>query len=183
MEIEDERNAPVIAFLKANAGKKEGRREALQRPWQRLGDWAFGRDREMDSPPPEVVTEGFQNIHGTHPEVVERILQLSAGVPGCCRATVCGSPALVHPETGVILAFGAGTVYYLRLPPALAPQAVQAGALLRYKWSFGGEMDVRAELGDEWVGGRWLKPEPAWCAAAYDYFSGGAGGHRDGVTG
>ena len=122
----------MIAFLRANTGRQRSR-------------------------PPEVVADGFENLHGTDPGVVERILQLSAGVRGGRCAAVYGSPALVQPETGGIFAFGAGTFYCLRLPPALVSQAVQAGALLRYKWSFGGEMDVRVELVDEWVGGRWLE--------------------------
>ena len=102
-----------------------------------------------------------------HPDIVERIWQLAAAIAPDCRAIVYGAPALVHPETGVIFVFGTGTVYFLRLPAALAAEAIKAGAFTNHKWSFGGGMDIRQELGEEWIGGRWLQNEPAWCAGAY----------------
>jgi hypothetical protein len=99
--------------------------------------------------------------------MIERIWQLGAAMPQDCRAIVYGAPALVHPQTGAIFVFGTGTVYFLRLPATLATEAIKAGAFTNHKWSFGGGMDIRQELGEEWIGGRWLQKEPKWCLEAY----------------
>ena len=53
---------------------------------------------------------------GSHPDVVERIWdQIGSALPMDCRCLVYGSPALVHPTSGIIFVFSSGTVYYLRL--------------------------------------------------------------------
>jgi hypothetical protein len=52
----------------------------------------------------------------------------------------------------------------------LAEEAVKAGAFTMLRFTFGGEMDIRRELGNEWVGGRWLQKESVWCIEAYREF-------------
>jgi hypothetical protein len=152
MGIDCSENASVIAYL-ANIRKRQLRQEAT-----RLYDPPpFGRPDECA-------------ISTTHPDIISRVWQLGAKMPSDCRAVVYGCPALVHPRTNVIFVFGGGTAYDLRLPQALADQAVSAGAFTHHKWASGGEINIRAELGEEWVGGRWLEREPQWCLAAYNHF-------------
>lgn len=43
---------------------------------------------------------------GAHPDVVQRLWnQLGKGSPAESRALLFGTPALVHPESGIVLAF------------------------------------------------------------------------------
>jgi hypothetical protein len=165
LEIENAANAAVIAFLKAGIRKAQLVEELAKSPMEKLRRRLFGEKvRGYDPAPladPDIVKPQV------HPDIIERIWQLGAAMPQDCRAVVYGAPSLVHPQTGVIFVFGAGTVYFLRLPVALAAEAIKAGAFTNHKWSFGGGMDIRQELGEEWIGGRWLQDEPAWCSRAY----------------
>jgi hypothetical protein len=165
VEIENAANASVIAFLKAGIRRAQLSEEAANpvRAKLRLGLLEEKR-RVYDPPPladPDIV--GAQ----VHPDMIERIWQLGAAMPQDCRAIVYGAPALVHPQTGAIFVFGTGTVYFLRLPATLAAEAIKAGAFTNHKWSFGGGLDIPQELGEEWIGGRWLQKEPTWCLEAY----------------
>ena len=165
LEIENTANAAVIAFLKAGIRKAQQFEEAAKSPVEELRRRLFGeRIRVYDPAPladPDIVQPQI------HPDIIERIWQLGAVIPQDCRAIVYGAPALIHPQTGIIFVFGTGTVYFLRLPAAFAAEAIKAGAFTNHRWSFGGGMDILQELGDEWVGGRWLQNEPAWCSGAY----------------
>ena len=54
---------------------------------------------------------------GSHPDVVERLWgEIGTALPTDCRCLVHGTPALVHPTAGVVLAFSMGTGYFVRLP-------------------------------------------------------------------
>ena len=58
---------------------------------------------------------------GSHPDVVERIWNELGTVFGQdSNQIVCGSPALVHPMSGVVLAIAWGTRYVLRLSEGMA---------------------------------------------------------------
>ena len=149
VEIENAANASVIAFLKTGIRKAQLSEEKM---------------RVYD--PPALAAPDIAHSQ-IHPDIIERIWRLAAVMPKDCRASVYGAPALVHPETGVIFAFGTGTAYFLRLPAAAAAEAIKAGAFTNHRWSFGGDMDIRQQLGEEWIGGRWLQNEPAWCLWAY----------------
>ncbi len=49
---------------------------------------------------------------GTHPDVLERLWnQIGKKLPVDSRAVVFGNPALVHPDSGIVLAFALGTEY------------------------------------------------------------------------
>lgn len=109
---------------------------------------------------------------GCHPEIVERIWdQIGVVLPADCRCLVHGTPALVHPTSGVILAMGMGTQYGLRLPGGLGAEAIQAGAHIVTRWSGGTETRIREHYGEDWVFGAWLSGEPGWCQSAYGLFS------------
>jgi len=165
LEIENAANASVIAFLKAVIRRAQLSEDAANPLLPELGCGLFVEKRPVYDPPPLAHPDIV--CAQVHPDTIERIWQLGAAMPQDCRAIVYGAPALVHPQTGAIFVFGIGTVYFLRLPATLATEAMKAGAFTSHKWSFGGGMDIRQELGEEWIGGRWLKKEPSWCREAY----------------
>jgi hypothetical protein len=111
---------------------------------------------------------GVYLYSGSHPDVVERVWdQLGQAVDPDSRVIVCGTPALVHPGSGVILAFALGTQYCLRLPPELIQAAIQAGVRTRMVWSKNHATDAQQEFGEDWIFGRFLKDELDWCREAY----------------
>jgi len=104
---------------------------------------------------------------GSHPEVVERVWdQLGRGMPPESRVILCGTPALVDPTTGLILAVGYGTSYALRLPEGALPAALRAGCATTHRWGDGTVTDLSRQFGPDWVFGRWAEAEEAWCRAA-----------------
>lgn len=106
---------------------------------------------------------------GSHPDIVERVWDvLGTSLPEDCRCLVYGTPALVHPKTGIILAFCNGTTYCIRLTDALVQKALQAGAKTYQKWTSGGDMDTFRDLGSDWVFGWWLDGEINWCKEVYE---------------
>jgi hypothetical protein len=101
---------------------------------------------------------------GSHPEIVERVWdQLGRALPSSSRRILCGTPVLVHPETGVVLAVCYGISYCLRLPDGALPAALQAGCETTHRWGDGKVTDLSAEFGANWVFGRWAKDEEQWC--------------------
>ena len=122
--------------------------------------------------PPDGVAQPYLRC-GCHPEVVERIWdRLGAATPLDCRCILGGTPALVHPTTGVILATGYGTAYCVRVPLEHLADALRGGAKTSQRWAGGTETDIRDEYGDDWVFGGWSERETVWVRAAYDQFSG-----------
>jgi hypothetical protein len=106
------------------------------------------------------------NWCGSHPEIVERVWdQLGHGLPPNCRVILCGTPVLVEPTTGVILAVSFGTSYCLRLPEGALPAALKAGCKTSRRWTGGTFTDVSTLFGLDWVFGCWAKDEVAWCRA------------------
>ena len=105
---------------------------------------------------------------GCHPEIVDRLWdQIGAALPVDCRCLIYGTPALVHPASGVILAAGIGTQYALCLTGALAAEAILAGAKTVTVWADGSRLDVQETLGTDWVFGAWLDSEIVWCRTVY----------------
>ena len=111
---------------------------------------------------------GYMNC-GCHPEIVERVWdQIGPAMPVNCRCMLYGTPALVAPQSGIVLAVAWGTKYILHLRDETVPLAVKAGAKTMTKWTFGGYMDLTKEFGMNWVFGCWSKEEPEWCRAMYE---------------
>src|SRR5689334_19926610 len=92
---------------------------------------------------------------GSHPDVVAHVWDVIGGVlPADAAVRICGSPALVHPPTGAVLALAYGTTYALRLLPKHLTLAKQAGASSVTKWSGGQITDLALDFGPDWVFGR-----------------------------
>ncbi len=116
-------------------------------------------------------------IHGTHPDLVERLWdQLGKLLPEDCHAVVYGTPVLVRPATGIIFSFAGGThTYAFRLPPELREPAIKAGAKTVYHYRAYPELNIEAytfdlaDIGDEWVFCGWLKGEEEWMRVAYAF--------------
>jgi hypothetical protein len=111
---------------------------------------------------------------GSHPDVVERVWDIiGTSLPEDCRCLIYGTPALVHPIAGIILAFCNGTSYCVRLPKSLLiDDALKAGAKTYQKWSSGGDMDTLRDLGSDWVFGGWLEVEMSWYNELYKELTG-----------
>lgn len=106
---------------------------------------------------------------GCHPEIVERLWdQIGPALPSDCRCLVYGTPALVVPPSGIILAIGMGTQYGLRLPGAPGQMALEAGARTTTTWGVNRVMDIQESLGPDWLFGCWKSDELVWCNQAYD---------------
>ena len=100
---------------------------------------------------------------GSHPDVVERIWEeLGRRLPVDCRAILFGSPALIEPASGVLIAKAFGTTYVMRLCTADVEAALSMGCTTTREWSDGQRTDLRNELGSDWVFGNWLDQESEW---------------------
>lgn len=107
----------------------------------------------------------------THPDVLDYVWKtLGSKLPAECRRFVHGVACLVHDRSGIVLAFGWGTAYSLRLPPAELEEARQSGAAAAKTWSGGSVTDLAADLGPDWLWGSHSDREPVWVAAAYEAF-------------
>jgi hypothetical protein len=130
----------------------------------------FGRVAPLVDVPGRVPDPYYQA--GCHPDVVERLWDvLGAGLTRKCRRLVCGTPALVHPKTGVVFGLGLGTQYGLRLPGELAGEAVRRGARTTVRWAGGGELETTRDLGADWVLGGYFSEEVGWMQQAFAVFS------------
>jgi hypothetical protein len=105
---------------------------------------------------------------GSHPDAVERVWDQLGGPFGkdACQI-VHGTPSLVHPTTGIIIAVSLGTAYALRLPQELRAEAEEAGLATRIRWSDGRTTDLEVEIGAGWYFGRWHERELEWMRIAY----------------
>jgi len=110
----------------------------------------------------------------THPDVLEHLWkQLSASLPEESRRWVYGVPAVVQEAGGVVLAFGWGTAYALRLAAPELEEARAAGLSSVTTWSGGRSTDLAGDLGPDWVWGRFKAAEPGWLAASHRAFGPG----------
>ncbi len=135
------------------------------RPLRYLAHGRSAADATFGPPPSDVDRRHL----GTHPDVVDRLWDaLNAALPSDCRWLVFDSPALVHPESGVILAAAVGTQYALRLVASDAAMAVEAGAeLVHHFRTVDTTLDLPATFGPGWVFGRFDDREPEWLLASY----------------
>jgi hypothetical protein len=133
---------------------------------------SLGRRKKTAQPiqPPDSVADPYMRC-GSHPDIVERVWgPLMRGLPAACRCILYGTPALVHPLSGVVLAVAYGTEYCLRLPDGAVAEALQAGACTSTTWTDGGSTNIRHRFGPDWVFGTFLPQEAAWCRAVYQHF-------------
>jgi hypothetical protein len=92
-------------------------------------------------------------------------------LPENCRCLVYGTPSLVHPGAGVVLAVCYGTQYCLRIPADRLNEAIAAGLTTSTRWSYGTETDLAAEFGPDWVFGHYHGDERHWLRAAYGSYT------------
>ena len=123
---------------------------------------------ENPSCSPESVGQPYLRL-GTHPNVVTRLWNnFAAALPTHCNWVVYGNPALVNPESAVVFAFGAGTVYAFRLPSDARSEAVELGLSTAQTFSNGTTVNL-ADIGDEWLFGHGLSEEKRWCVRAFEH--------------
>jgi hypothetical protein len=119
---------------------------------------------------PDSVSDPYMS-QGSHPDIVERVWkQIGSNLPLDCRCLVCGTPALVQPVSGILLAFCLGTTYCLRLPSELLEEAVKHGAKTSTKWSNGTVLDATKTFGPDWIFGAWNE-EVQWCRKTYEAYN------------
>ena len=119
---------------------------------------------------PDDVEQPYLTL-GTHPDLVARLLdELAASLTDDCRVVFYGTPALMHPATGVVFAFAGGThTYAMCLPEPERAVAIAAGATRVHRYPAGQPDFDLAEIGPEWLFGKWLPAEPHWCVAAFQF--------------
>src|SRR5687768_2651937 len=72
------------------------------------------KNKPLNADPEEVKDPYYEQ--GSHPEIVERVWdEINSKLPKDCRCLIYGTPVLVHPEAGIILAICCGTAYCIRL--------------------------------------------------------------------
>jgi len=108
---------------------------------------------------------------GSHPDIVERVWDsLSSALSGKSRCIVYGTPALIAPGSGVILALALGTSYALRVTPDAYAEALRRGAETSHAYRTDGVMlDLAKVFGPGWIFGSWRNEEPQECAAAAEF--------------
>jgi hypothetical protein len=117
---------------------------------------------------PTAVEDPYTSL-GSHPEIVERLWDvLAPSLPKDTRCILFGTPALVAPRSGVVLAVAFGTVYCIRLPSKNVRLAIAAGARTVMRFTGAGEIDMQELFGPDWVFGWCLKDETQWCRSVYD---------------
>ncbi len=105
--------------------------------------------------------------------------ELGKALPEDCRWIAWGTPALVHPRTGIIFGFCSGThAYGLRLPPLRVNEAISKGAVRQLRYPALPKLQIPERIlnvetfGPGWILGRWIKEEEFWCGEAYDEAAG-----------
>lgn len=138
MRVEIPENIRVLAFLQCNGGQA------------------------AVIPPDRSTVDPYREL-GSHPDVVERVWDGLGQLFGpLSRQIVCGTPGLVHPETGVVLALAFGTQYVIKIGPRLVNRALGEGYKVTNRWSDGTMTDLQVEIGKGWFFGRWSEKESAW---------------------
>jgi hypothetical protein len=106
---------------------------------------------------------------GSHPEAVERVWDhLGGALPVNCRVILFGTPALVDPKSGIILATAYGCAYALRVPEEQLDAAYKTGCRAIETWSSGEETKIENIMGRGWVFGAWKKKELQWILEVYN---------------
>jgi hypothetical protein len=143
-----------VAHLESNAGIL-----------RYLADGDDPRSVSVERPTPETDTGRL----GARPDIVDRLWTgLNAGLPADARYLVAGGAALVHPQSGAVLALALGTQYAIRLPADRVPDARARGYVGRHTFqTVGRTLDVTETFGPAWVFGRRESEEIRWLAESY----------------
>jgi len=117
--------------------------------------------------PPDTHPDPYLNA-GSHPDIVWWIWDtLGRALPTDCKAIVYGTPALVHPGKGVVLALAFGTAYVIRIPNDFVNEAKESGYKTERIWSDGTRTDIQELAGPGWLFGNWNKEESIWLLTSY----------------
>src|SRR5688572_14249314 len=109
---------------------------------------------------------------GCQPEVVGWMWErLSKKLPPESRCLIYGTPCIVQPSSGILLAVGMGTSYVIRLLQEFLPAAAEIGCTPRHVWGDGRVTDLGVEYGDGWVFGSYSRESVEWCRATFHHFS------------
>jgi len=113
---------------------------------------------------PADVPDAYLSL-GSHPDIVERVWN-ALGPGASWRLVVLGTPALVDPEAGTVLAVALGTSYWLRLTRDDLAVALAAGARQTHRYGLDpNDFDASETFGATWVHGSWDEREPGWVLA------------------
>ncbi len=120
---------------------------------------------------PDSVRDPYMS-QGSHPDVVERVWnKLGEALPVDCRCLVYGTPALVQPTSGIILAFCLGTAYCMRFTSSRMDEAMKLGVKTLVNWSPGHVTDATQSFGVGWIFGSWKVEELQWCREVYEFYN------------
>ena len=109
---------------------------------------------------------------GSHPEIVGFMWErLSKKFPDESRCLVYGTPSVIQPVSGVILAIGMGTQYCQRILPESIESAAAIGCTPTHSWGNGDTTDLRDVFGPYWVFGSFGEESIEWFRAAYHHFA------------
>jgi hypothetical protein len=135
--------------------------------------WLKSRAEGIRPLTPVAEAEDPYYMAGTHPEIVGWMWErLSKKFPDDARCLVYGTPCVIQPVSGVLLAVGMGTQYCLRILPESVADATAHGCTPIHRWSGGDETTNLADLfGEHWVFGSYDDPSIQWFRAAYHHFS------------
>lgn len=130
-----------------------------------LGHGADPSSVPIDRPGPETDTWRL----GAHPDIVEQLwTRLNGALPVDARFLVADTAALVHPESGVVVAVALGTQYALRLAGDSLAKARDAGFETSHEFvTVARTLDLASTFGEGWVFGRHDPREPDWLFASW----------------
>lgn len=135
---------------------------------KRLRERKGGRAGILPIAPPTAHADPYTGA-GSHPEIVERVWdEFGGSLSVDCRALVYGTPALVEPRSGVVIAMAFGTAYALRIPSRSVADALTAGCKSEQNWTGGGSTVAREEFGEGWLFGRWAAKEKEWLRESFE---------------
>jgi hypothetical protein len=133
-----------------------------------LGNRLGAKSRVLPVTSPDDPKRDYYLNAGSHPDVVARVWdQLGKALPGSSRALVFGTPALVHRESGIVLAFALGTEYAIRLPHSIWRQGRPGRLRTVAKWAGCSSTDIERECGEGWIFGSYVADEISWCQEAF----------------
>jgi hypothetical protein len=132
--------------------------------------------KDTPSCSPAAVQKPYEHL-GTHPDLLSHFWdELGGSLPEDCRWVVYGTPALVHPRSGIAFGFAGGThTYALRLPLDRRQAAIADGGVTKHEYPAYPTLGIQASsvdlaaIGPEWIFGRGLREPREWCRAAYSH--------------